>query len=95
MLCTYYDKLLKVLIYEKWKNSNGHQIAKFHLLPKYYHGHSDSEKECQGQPQWLSGLAPAFGPGCDPGDPGSSPTSGSNTWSLLLPLPVSLPLSLS
>ena len=30
-----------------------------------------------GQPRWLSGLAPAFGPGCDPGHPGSSPTSGS------------------
>ena len=31
--------------------------------------------------------------GCDPGDPGSSPTSGS-LQSLPLPLPVSLPLSL-
>ena len=28
-------------------------------------------------PGWHSGLAPAFGPGCDPGDWGSSPTSGS------------------
>ena len=30
-------------------------------------------------PGWLSGLAPAFGPGCDPGVrvPGSSPASGS------------------
>ena len=26
---------------------------------------------------WLSSLAPAFGPGHDPGVPGSSPTSGS------------------
>ena len=26
---------------------------------------------------WLSSLAPAFGPGPDPEDPGSSPTSGS------------------
>ena len=25
---------------------------------------------------WRSGLAPAFGPGRDPGDPGSNPTSG-------------------
>ena len=30
-----------------------------------------------GIPGWLSGLAPAFGPGRDPGVPGSSPTSGS------------------
>ena len=28
-------------------------------------------------PGWRSSLAPAFGPGRDPGDPGSSPTSGS------------------
>ena len=26
---------------------------------------------------WCSSLAPAFGPGRDPGDPGSNPTSGS------------------
>ena len=43
-----------------------------------------------GQPGWLSGLAPAFSPGCDPGVRGSSPMSGS----LLLPLPLSLSLSL-
>ena len=30
-----------------------------------------------GIPGWRSGLAPAFGPGRDPGDPGSDPTSGS------------------
>ena len=30
-----------------------------------------------GIPGWLSGLAPAFGSGRDPGDPGSSPTSSS------------------
>ena len=30
-----------------------------------------------GIPGWLSGLAPAFGPGRDPGVPGSSPTLGS------------------
>ena len=30
-----------------------------------------------GIPGWRSGFAPAFGPGRDPGDPGSSPTSGS------------------
>ena len=35
------------------------------------------ERLCLGIPGWLSGLAPAFGPGRDPGDPGSNPTSGS------------------
>ena len=30
-----------------------------------------------GIPGWRSGLVPAFGPGHDPGDPGSNPTSGS------------------
>ena len=30
-----------------------------------------------GIPRWHSGLAPAFGPGRDPGGPGSNPTSGS------------------
>ena len=30
-----------------------------------------------GIPGWHSGLAPAFGPGRNPGDLGSSPTSGS------------------
>ena len=30
-----------------------------------------------GIPGWCGGLAPAFGPGRDPGDPGLSPTSGS------------------
>ena len=30
-----------------------------------------------GIPGWRSGLAPAFGPGRDPRDPGSNPTSGS------------------
>ena len=30
-----------------------------------------------GIPGGRSGLAPAFGPGHDPGDPGSNPTSGS------------------
>ena len=37
--------------------------------------HENEEKS--GIPGWLSGLAPAFGPGCNPGVPGSSPTSGS------------------
>ena len=33
--------------------------------------------EKSGIPGWRSGSAPAFGPGRDPGDPGSNPTSGS------------------
>ena len=35
------------------------------------------KKGTKGIPGWLSGLAPAFGPGHDPGVPGSSPASGS------------------
>ena len=35
------------------------------------------KKEATGIPGWRSGLAPAFGPGHDPGDPGSNPTLGS------------------
>ena len=34
-------------------------------------------KSRRGIPGWRSGLAPTFGPGCDPGDPGSNPTSAS------------------
>ena len=34
-------------------------------------------KNLLGIPGWRSGLAPAFGPGPNPGDPGSNPTSGS------------------
>ena len=35
------------------------------------------KKPHRGIPGWRRGLAPAFGPGRDPGDPGSNPTSGS------------------
>ena len=35
------------------------------------------KKKREGIPGWRNGLAPAFGPGRDPGDPGSNPTSGS------------------
>ena len=35
------------------------------------------KKEKIGIPGWCSGLAPAFGPGRDPGDPESNPTWGS------------------
>ena len=37
----------------------------------------ENKKRKKGIPGWHSGLAPAFGPGHDPGDPGSNPTSGS------------------
>ena len=37
----------------------------------------------------------AFGLGCDRGDPGSSPMSGSLHGACFLPLPVSVPLSFS
>ena len=48
-----------------------------------------------GIPGWLSGLAPAFGSGRDPGALGSSPTSGSLHGACFsLPLPPSLSLSL-
>ena len=49
-----------------------------------------------GIPGWCRGLAPACGPGRDPGDLGSNPTSGS--WRMEPASPsacVSLPLSLS
>ena len=51
-----------------------------------------------GIPGWLSGLVPDIGSGCDPGVPGSSPTSGSlreACFSLCLCLCPSLSLSLS
>ena len=49
-----------------------------------------------GIPGWRSGLAPAFGPGRDPGDPGSNPTSGSRCMEPASPSAyVSAPLSLS
>ena len=44
-------------------------------------------------PGWLSGWASIFSSGHDPGVLESSPASGS-LWSLLLPPPISLPLSL-
>ena len=39
--------------------------------------HHPSENTLFGIPGWCSGLAPAFGPGRDPEDPGSNPTLGS------------------
>ena len=51
-----------------------------------------------GNPGWRSGLAPAFGPGRDPGDPGSNPTWGSRCMEPASPsacVSASLSLSLS
>ena len=51
-----------------------------------------------GIPGWRSGLAPAFGPGRDPGDPGSNPTSGSRCMEPASPsacVSASLPLSVT
>ena len=55
------------------------------------------ETDPWGIPGWLRGLAPAFSPGHDPGDLGSSPTSGSlhgACFSLCLCLCPSISLSL-
>ena len=56
------------------------------------------KKKKRGIPGWRSGLAPAFGPGHDPGDPGSNPTSGSRCMEPASPsacVSASLSLSLS
>ena len=55
---------------------------------------NSSLSKTSGQSWWLSGLAPALGPGRDPGVPRIESHVGLPAWSLLLPLPVSLPLSL-
>ena len=52
----------------------------------------DFKTEPVGIPEWRSSLAPAFGPGRDPGDPGSNPTSGSRC---MEPASLSASLSLS
>ena len=55
------------------------------LLLKYFYG----------IPGWLGGLAPAFGPGRDPGDLGSSPASRAPCVEPASHSAVSLALSLS
>ena len=65
-----------IAIQASLKNLEKTQIYKLTLHLK------ELEKEQQikstpGIPGWRSGLVPAFGPGRDPGDPGSNPTSGS------------------
>ena len=69
------DQNHQVQVWCRWQpNSPGPGKA----LVGYMRSHEVHEKlETHGIPGWRSGLAPAFGPGCDPGDPGSNPTSGS------------------
>ena len=54
---------------------NNHKKCNYNWNYLIYH--IDFKDVATGIPGWFSGLAPAFGPGRDPGDPGSSPTSGS------------------
>ena len=56
--------------------SIGQCCFKFAFFLKIYLFIFLKERE-RGIPGWRSGLAPAFGPGRDPGDPGLNPTSGS------------------
>ena len=55
------------------------KIMKFFKFVKdsFYPGKQGFKFYKRGIPGWRSGLAPAFGPGLDPGDLGSNPTSGS------------------
>ena len=49
------------------------------ILPSFINEEAENHKKLHtlGIPGWRSGLAPAFGPGRNPGDPGLNPTSGS------------------
>ena len=69
------DQNHQVQVWCRWQpNSPGPGKA----LVGYMRSHEVHEKlETHGIPEWNRGLAPAFGPGRDPGDPGSNPTSGS------------------
>ena len=73
----------------EWEKIFANDVSDKGLVSKIY-------KELIGIPGWRSGLVPAFGPGRDPGDPGSNPTSGSlhgACFSLCLCLCPSLSLS--
>ena len=68
--------------------------AKADAQPLSHPGAQESLRFFQpGIPGWRSGSAPAFGPGRDPGDRDRIPHRAPGAWSLLLPLPVTLPLS--
>ena len=58
------------------------QTAALPRDPCYY----DLKTKARGIPGWRSGLAPAFGGGCEPGDPGSNPTLGSQCMEPASPL---------
>uniref|UniRef100_A0A8I3Q729 Cytochrome c oxidase assembly protein COX19 n=2 Tax=Canis lupus familiaris TaxID=9615 RepID=A0A8I3Q729_CANLF len=60
------EKFMKCLRDNKFENALCRKESKAYL-----------ECRMEGIPGRCSGLAPAFGPGLDPGDPGSNPTSGS------------------
>ena len=54
-----------------------------------------ADKKCNHWAAWMAQrFSATFSPGCDPGD-GIESHLGLPAWSLLLPLPVSLPLSFS
>ena len=53
------------------------------------------QDHCPGAARVAQQFSTTFSPGRDPGDSGSNPTSGSRCMEPALPLPVSLPLSLS
>ena len=67
------------------------QAITIHILMKKNHLRKNVSR---GAAQVALRFGAAFSPDCDPGDPELSPTSGS-LHSLLLPQPVSLPLTLS
>ena len=77
-------------IQEGWNQTTGH-VYSFHLDMVYVpFAHillvkTQVTKPNEGIPSWRSGLAPAFGPGRDPGDPGSNPTSGSRRMDGIFP----------
>ena len=48
-----------------------------YMLSIHFNLKTSGKKKKKGIPGWLSGLAPAFVPGRNPGVPGSSPASGS------------------
>ena len=88
--------LLPLLAYSLSKQKQVHKIFKKRKVHTSVHSlwlqrvkqRSPLKCNIQGDPRWLSGLAPAFGPGRDPGVLGSSPTHGA-CFSLSLCLSVS------
>ena len=83
-----------------WKCALHAWKAKYPVCLEQSEGEKAKRENTRGEiPGWLSGLAPAFRPGRDPGVPRwescIESLIGLPAWSLLLPLPVSLPLSLS